>query len=289
MSRIEEMEETVPVYKEMLEQHYRWKGFLARGGCGDVQTAIDLRTNEIVAIKRVPTIRTHPGALKSEIRNARAVSHKNLVRTLAIYETKNTVYFVMEKYPGGDLFDAVVNQPKSRYEDEVVTANIVRQVLEGLAYLHENGIAHCDLKPANIMFAADGSVKIIDLGLSQNIESDSMFTDACGSAGFMAPEIFHDAYNELCDLWALGIITFIMLFGFNPFDPRASFDRSKVKSRILKGFRAEIGANFGAWFPEAYPVSAEARDFIAHLLVADWKHRMTAVEALKHSWITRET
>lgn len=110
-----------------------------------------------------------------------------------------------------------------------------------------------------------------------------------GSPSFIAPEVLMGSYNEECDMWSLGCVVFIMLFGFNPFNPKAIpalQNKDLICENILKGFSAEVRPGYGAFFPETVPVSEKAKDFISNLLTLDWHHRMTVDEALAHSWIT---
>lgn len=108
-----------------------------------------------------------------------------------------------------------------------------------------------------------------------------------GTAYYIAPEVLAGKYNESCDLWSLGVILFVMLYGFPPFfNNNASANSDKeIFMKIKKGFQPKIKPNFGAWFPASIRISKSARDLISRLLRTNVADRMTAEEALEHQWI----
>jgi len=284
----------VPVYRDVdIRTHYNLKGLIGfPGSYGEVRAAVDLRSGKTVAVKMMKVQKHTEGMVKSEIEIMKSVLHENCARVIGVYESKKMTYIVMDKYDGGDLFDMVVSQG-GKFKDEQAAAKIVKQILQGLAYLHEHKIAHCDVKLCNIMLhGPEQQVKLIDFGVSQRVPEDSMLSVEVGSPSFIAPEVIMGAYNESCDLWSLGCVVFILLFGFNPFNPKAVPalpNKEKICERILKGFHAEVRDGYGAWFPKKIAVSDQARDFISGLLTSDWRHRLTVKEALEHPWITSNT
>jgi len=282
-----------------IRKDYQVKGLVGfPGSFGEVRAAISLHTGKTVAVKSMKRHKHTETLIKNEIDIMRSVSHENISKVIAVYENKKMVYIVMEKYDGGDLFDLVVSNG-GKFGEEAKAAAIIKQILHGLIYLHSNHIVHCDIKLCNIMLASSphgcsrgGKVKIIDFGVSQRFQENELLSREVGSPSFIAPEVIMGAYTQACDVWSLGCVVFILLFGFNPFNPKAIpalANKEKICEKVLRGFTPEVRNGGGAWFPKAIPVSAEARDFIAGMLVADWKHRLTAQEALEHPWIVKNT
>ena len=128
----------------------------------------------------------------------------------------------MEECNGGEFFDSLAKRAKEKQMyTEKECANIFKQILEAVNYLHAHGVCHRDLKPENILFstlADDSSLKLIDFGLSKVLDGDKgTMKGAVGTTFYMAPEVISGTYNEKCDIWACGIILYIMLCGKPPF------------------------------------------------------------------------
>lgn len=179
---------------------------------------------------------------------------------------------------GGELFYKIVDIGSFT---EARASSIVKQILEGVKYLHEAGIAHRDLKPENILCKGsddDMVIKIADFGLSKTFDEGSHLTTACGTPDYAAPEVINMAgeYGKEVDLWAVGVITYVLLCGYAPF---FSESQQELFDQI---------SNADYTFPEEEwdSISDSAKDFIKKLLVVDPKERMTAEQALQHEWIT---
>jgi len=281
--------EEVPIYHDVdIRKHYDLKGLIGfPGSFGEVRVAVDLRSGKAYAVKMMKVHKYISTVIKSEIEIMKMLNHENVASIIAVYENKKKVYIVMEKYDGGDLFDLVVSKG-GKFTDEAESALMVKQILQGLLYLHKKKIAHCDIKLCNIMLTGESKVKLIDFGVSQIIKEGEMLHAEVGSPSFIAPEVLMGSYNEMCDMWSLGCVVFIMLFGFNPFNPKAIPalpNKEKICANILQGFTSEVKQGYGAFFPKSIPVSSSARDFISSLLTSDWRHRLSASEALEHPWI----
>jgi len=288
---VEQPIEKVPIYRDVdIRKFYDLKGLIGfPGSFGEVRVAVDLKTGKAYAVKMMKVQKYISNVIKSEIEIMKMVKHKNVASIVAVYENKKKVYIVMEKYDGGDLFDLVVSKG-GKFQDEAAAAKIVKQILEGLQYLHSRRIAHCDVKLCNIMLTSpmDQKVKLIDFGVSQIVKPGESLHAEVGSPSFIAPEVLMGSYNEMCDMWSLGCVVFIMLFGFNPFNPKAIPalpNKEKICENIRKGFSPEVKQGYGAFFPKTIAVSESARDFISCLLTSDWRHRLTTAEALKHPWL----
>jgi len=139
------------------------------------------------------------------------------------------------------------------------------------------GIAHRDLKPENLLLDEDHNIKISDFGLSKDFSNEDM-TTSCGTATYVAPEVLTaTGYDVACDIWSVGVITYILLSGHIPFDGP---DEEKVFDKILS-------ADYSFPSPLWDPVSEEARDFITKIFVVEPKQRMTSSECLQHPWLLK--
>jgi len=279
-------QECVPCFEGIdIRKDYELKDVLGVPGTfGEVRKAIHRRSGQEFAVKIMKVSHYLEHSVRTECDILRRISHLNVCHAECVYSMKKHVYIVMEKYEGGDLFDVVMSKGGKCTED--FTKKVIRQVLKGLEYLHQSGIAHCDVKLSNIMFD-HGIVKLIDFGVSQIVSEEGLHAEV-GSPSFIAPEVLMGSYTEICDMWSLGVVVFILLFGFNPFNPRALPAlqmRARICEAVLRGFTPIVRKGYGAFFPECIPVSEDARDFIAHLLTLDWKTRMTSSEALQHPWL----
>ena len=221
--------------------------------------------------------------------------HPNIIRLHDTFEDKATLYIVMEECNGGELFQRIVEQGQYTEHD---AAKVVKQLLSALQYMHEeNNIVHCDLKPDNILFldkSQDSQIKIIDFGMSKVLPRLQHLSHLCGTPYYTAPEVIKDKkYNHQCDMWSVGVILYVMVFGYPPFyvDPEkyGNKERKAIYEKIKRGFIARVRSTekhgFGPWFPDHLPVSQEVRHLIAKLLEYKVKDRYTAHEALRHPWI----
>jgi len=235
----------------------------------------------------------HFGQLKAEIKVMESIKHTNIIRFYEVFEDTDALYLVMELASGGELFDRI--QQKGHYSEKDA-AGVLRQMFQGIQYLHANKIAHCDLKPDNFLFSHSGEtspIKVIDFGMSKFVERRKYFQTFCGTPFYVAPEVINGKYSEHCDMWSLGVVMFVMLFGYPPFyadqQKFGSFTDDKILSLVKKGFSPVTKDGFGAHFPKGIPATDSAKDLIARLLNLDIAKRLTADEALEHPWLTGET
>jgi len=214
--------------------------------------------------------------LRMEMEILQKISHPNIIQLKEIVDTKDKLYFVMELVTGGELFDRIVDKGSYSEDD---AKELVRKIVSAVEYLHNKGIAHRDLKPENLLVKSlecDTEVKIADFGLSKIIDQEKMMQTACGTPGYVAPEVLQaEGYGEEVDMWSIGVITYILLCGFPPF---YSESVPEVFEQIMK---AEYD------YPAEYwdDISEEAKDFINHLLVVDVKKRLSAKKALEHPFL----
>jgi len=172
--------------------------------------------------------------------------------------------------------------PAALVAAEKDAADLIKQVLSAVAYMHDSGVVHRDLKPENLLYASpedDSKIMISDFGLSKMEDSGIMAT-ACGTPGYVAPEVLaQKPYGKEVDVWSIGVISYILLCGYPPF-----YDENDANlfAQILKG-------EFEFDSPYWDDISHEAKEFIRKLMSVDVDKRLTCEEALAHSWITGAT
>jgi len=266
-----------------LTAKYEVKEELGRGAFSVVKLGVNRKTKEKVAIKiidRNDVGKDYEKNLRMEMDILRRVEHPNIIALQEMIESGNKLYFVMELVTGGELFDRIVEKGSYSEEDAKI---LVRKIVAAIDYLHKQNIAHRDLKPENLLVKSiedDTEVKIADFGLSKIIDKDKMMQTACGTPGYVAPEVLNaEGYDKEVDMWSVGVITYILLCGFPPF---YSESVPEVFEQIMK---AEYD------YPEEYwdEISAEAKDFIDHLLVVDVSKRLTAEQSLNHPWLRQSS
>mmetsp|Transcript_17231 Transcript_17231/g.21483 ORF Transcript_17231/g.21483 Transcript_17231/m.21483 type:complete len:896 (-) Transcript_17231:292-2979(-) len=220
--------------------------------------------------------------LRQEIYIMCQLDHPNIVRLEEVYESHNEIYLVMELCLGGELFDRLDEQPEYHYT-EAACARLVKQMLNAVRYIHDKGIVHRDLKLENFLFSshdAGSELKMIDFGLSKHFKKGEFQDQAVGTPYTVAPEVIRGKYDERCDVWAIGVITYLLLSGDPPFGGCGGPETLlQIRKKILRGvfvFEPE-----DIW----ELVSQEAKDFISDLLITDPKQRPTAREAQHSQWL----
>ncbi|XP_054506372.2 calcium/calmodulin-dependent protein kinase type IV-like isoform X3 [Agelaius phoeniceus] len=216
--------------------------------------------------------------VRTEIGVLLRLSHPNIIKLKEIFETPSEIALVLELVTGGELFDRIVERG---FYSERDAANVVKQILEAVSYLHENGVVHRDLKPENLLYAdlsPNAPLKIGDFGLSKIVDEQDTMKTVCGTPGYCAPEILHGCpYGPEVDMWSVGVITYILLCGFEPFfDPRGD---QYMYGRILTCDYEFVSP----WWDE---VSPNAKDLVRKLIVLDPQKRLTVHQALQHPWVT---
>lgn len=220
-------------------------------------------------------------SLGREIEVLARVSHPNCIEMIECYITSKRVYIVTEIFTGGELLHQVLTKGSL---GEQVSAYILQQILEGISYLHDNGIVHRDLKLENIMLmdAADfPRVRIADFGLSKSFSGGDVLQTLCGSPQYVAPEILHvgagniQQYSPAVDIWSAGVICYMLLSGLSPF----SEEQEPVLFQKIKAgdynFKAEIWQH----------CSQEAKVFVTKLMNVDPSLRYSAKQALQDPWL----
>ncbi|XP_035991720.1 death-associated protein kinase 2a isoform X1 [Fundulus heteroclitus] len=215
--------------------------------------------------------------IEREVTILQQIQHPNIVTLHDVYENRTDVVLILELVSGGELFDFLA-QKESLSEEEAT--QFIKQILEGVNYLHTRKIAHFDLKPENIMLldknVALPRIKLIDFGLAHTIEAGVEFKNIFGTPEFVAPEIVN--YEPLgleADMWSIGVITYILLSGASPFLGETKQDTLRNITAVNYEFDEEF---FGH-------TSELAKKFISQLLEKDKRKRLTIQDALCHPWI----
>ncbi|XP_025870052.2 serine/threonine-protein kinase H2 [Vulpes vulpes] len=258
---------------------YDIKALIGTGNFSKVVRVEQKTTKKPFAIKVVETrVREGREACDSELTILRRVSHQYIVQLVEIFEAQDRVYMVMELATGGELFDRLMTQGSFTEHDAV---RILQMVADGIRYLHALRITHRDLKPENLLYyhpGAESKILITDFGLahSGNKSGDWTMRTLCGTPEYVAPEILlRKPYTSAVDMWALGVITYVLLSGVLPFDDES---HTRLYRKILKGKYNYTG--------EPWPnISHLAKDFIDKLLILEASHRMSAGQALDHPWV----
>lgn len=217
-------------------------------------------------------------ALKDEIINLQKVrAGPNIVQLYEVFEEHSYCYLVTELMPGGELFDRIIEK-KTFSEKEA--RNAIRCVLEALQYMHERRVAHRDLKPENLLLKDPKGlvpVKLADFGFAKSIEKKNGCRTLCGTPGYLAPEILErfPAYDVKCDVWSVGVILFLLLGGYLPFDDE---DEDKVFDRTRNGqydFRPQFWRK----------ISNGAKDLVTKCLTLNPNKRYSCTQCLEHEWM----
>lgn len=256
---------------------------LGTGNYAEVRLGTNKQTGEKVAIKILSTGKETTQDILNEIDIlARVDDHPHIIQLKEIYEKKGRMYIVMELVTGGELFDRIIARQHFSEED---ARDLLHVLIETIRHMHSYGIVHRDLKPENILFAndaPDAPIKIADFGLAklwQPTEEGDALKTLCGTPGYVAPEVLKNrqGYTPQCDMWSVGVILYILLCGYPPFQHE---QQNKLFKQILK-------ADFHFHSPWWDKVSAEAKDMVSRLLVVDPSKRLTPQEAMQHPFMSK--
>ncbi|KAJ3351710.1 calcium calmodulin-dependent protein kinase type 1G [Entophlyctis luteolus] len=271
---------------------------LGTGAFSEVKAATERSTGNKFAIKIIDKTKCKgkETMIETEVKILMRVRHENIVRLFEIHGIVSGIVFFTpihqsDRVTGGELFDDIVGRGKY---SETETGKIVYRILLAINYLHSHGIVHRDLKvdvtikqknpdylnqPENLLLSdktPNAKIMISDFGLSKIFCEEEVMKTACGTPGYVAPEVLkRQGYGREVDLWSLGVITYILLCGYPPF-----YDSNNVElfKQIMTG-RYEFDK---PWWDD---ISDNAKDFIKKLLVLDPYRRMTAHNALHHPFI----
>ncbi|KAM8967771.1 myosin light chain kinase family member 4 [Pelodytes ibericus] len=215
--------------------------------------------------------------VKNEIQVMNQLSHNNLIQLYDAFESRNDIVLVMEYVDGGELFDRIIDENSNL--SEVDTILFIKQICEGIQYMHQMYIIHLDLKPENIMCVsrADYQIKIIDFGLARRYKPREKLKVHFGTPEFLAPEVVnYDFVSFPTDMWSVGVIAYMLLSGLSPF---LGEDENETLNNI-------VVCEWDFEEDEFQNISDAAKDFIIKLLIKEKCWRMSAGESLKHPWLS---
>ncbi|KAF7324700.1 Serine/threonine-protein kinase MARK2 [Mycena kentingensis (nom. inval.)] len=242
---------------------------IGEGAYGKVRMGTHRLTGTRVAIKQIP--KAMSASLTREIHHHRQLHHPHVTQMYEVIATENSIWIVAELCCGGELFDYLVE--KSRLsEDE--TRVIFGQLCLAVAYLHDKGIVHRDLKLENVLLDERCRVKLGDFGFTREYERSVLLETFCGTTGYAAPEMLQGQkyLGPEVDIWSLGIILYCLLTGGLPFDDD---DENIMRDKIIAGN-----------FEDPEWLSDESRDLIKSILLKDPAKRLSISNILAHPWFT---
>eukprot|EP01083_Nonionella_stella_P101541 287939_1 len=272
------------------------EGVLEEGATGRVVGGFEkTNTTNEVAIKIMPKSSDHGNAtaqslFENEVTILTRIKHKNIVRLIDVAHDENNYYIILSLAKGGDLVEYLFDDSIDITEDQA--AQWVRTMLETLEYLHSQNIAHCDLKPENIVFQSNrggNDILLIDFGLAKIVNDETIYSDLCANRFYTAPEIAQHYLNintakaltgkiwKSTDVWAVGVMSYIMVLKTLPFFART--DKGTFESIVNDKLKLPRKNS------ERYSISMNFRDFIKKILHKNPHKRMTIHQALQHPWI----
>lgn len=270
------------VVSSRVDDYYAIGRLIGEGMNGQVRLAHDMLTNETVAVKMVPRLgrENETQFLAREVQIILSISHPNIVNTVDIFVTRRRIHFVLEYLAGGELFDFIA---ENNHFTEVHAATVMTDLLNALSYLHSRGIAHRDVKLENLLCSNSSwplDVKLADFGFANYVNSgnEPMLSSFVGTPYYIAPEMIRaDPHGRPVDIWASGVVMYILLSGKFPFGGK---NEAEYYQRVL---------NKEAYFPtqEWTNVSEDAKDLVRGMLCKDPTKRLTADQCLQHRWFKR--
>lgn len=271
-----------PAGKEDIRDKYEVGEVLGSGSYGQVRQATVKETGAIRAVKILE--RQNPACTNEqwsnqaifhrEVKILQGLNHPNVVRFFDFYEDAHFLYVSMELCKGGEVFNKILELKRFSEAD---AATVTKQMCTAIDHIHKAQIMHRDVKAENFLLSDSSptsAVKMIDFGMAVRFEHGQTFQDLCGSPHYLAPELIGRKYGPEVDLWALGVLVYLMMYGRYPFSGPTP---EKIVSKIL-------------YEPVKWPkvaVSAEGVVFMKRLLTGNPRLRMTAEETTQHAWITQ--
>ena len=271
------------IENKSLFDKYEVKQKIGKGKFGLVKLGINKESKEKVAIKIMTKKNMDKSDLelaKVEIDILKIAQHPNIIKLYDVFENEHHIYIIMEYCSGGDLLSYFESHNYVLSESKV--CEIIHKLSMAVYYLHSYGIVHRDLKPENILMTDSkltADIRLLDFGLSKIIGNDEKCTEPYGTLTFVAPEVLQGKpYDKSVDLWSIGIITFLLLCGYLPFDDQHS-EREIARQTI----NDPVPFDYKIW----NKFSPEAKIFVNGLLQKKPEKRYTIKEVLEHPWIKK--
>ncbi|XP_044258091.1 calcium/calmodulin-dependent protein kinase type II alpha chain isoform X6 [Tribolium madens] len=270
----------VPIACTRFSDNYDLKEELGKGAFSVVRRCVQKSTGLEFAAKIINTKKLSARdfqKLEREARICRKLQHPNIVRLHDSIQEENFHYLVFDLVTGGELFEDIVAR---EFYSEADASHCIQQILESVNHCHQNGVVHRDLKPENLLLASKAkgaAVKLADFGLAIEVQGEQQaWFGFAGTPGYLSPEVLKkEPYGKPVDIWACGVILYILLVGYPPFWDE---DQHRLYAQIKAGA-------YDYPSPEWDTVTPEAKNLINQMLTVNPGKRITASEALKHPWI----
>lgn len=264
---------------EDIRDKYELGKVLGSGSFGQVREAtLKESPSEVRAVKMIERDNedgewSNKAIFVREVGLLKQIKHENIIQYFDVYADSDFLYVVMELCAGGEVFAKIIELKRFSEHDAAV---IGAQMLRAIDYIHKVNIIHRDIKAENFMLAQPtwpSAVKMIDFGMACRFQADQVLTELCGSPHYLAPELIGQRYNHLADVWAFGVLMYLIMYGRYPYDAKQPRDiMVKILTEPIQ------------WSTKV-KLSQEASSFLKSLLEHSPKKRLTAEAALQHSWI----
>ncbi|XP_022239922.1 calcium/calmodulin-dependent protein kinase type II delta chain-like isoform X2 [Limulus polyphemus] len=270
----------VPNICTRFSDNYELKEELGKGAFSIVRRCVQKSSGLEFAAKIINTKKLSARdfqKLEREARICRKLNHPNIVRLHDSIQEEGCHYLIFDLVTGGELFEDIVAR---EYYSEADASHCIQQILESVNHCHQNSVVHRDLKPENLLLASKAkgaAVKLADFGLAIEVQGDQQaWYGFAGTPGYLSPEVLKkDPYGKPVDIWACGVILYILLVGYPPFWDE---DQHRLYAQIKAGA-------YDYPSPEWDTVTPEAKNLINSMLTVNPAKRITASEALIHPWI----
>ncbi|XP_070771208.1 myosin light chain kinase, smooth muscle [Enoplosus armatus] len=254
---------------------------LGTGKFGQVFKLVEKATKKVWAGKFIKAYSAKEKEnVRQEIGIMNSLHHPKLVQCIDAFEGKSDIVMVLEMISGGELFERIIDEDFELTEREVI--KYMLQIIDGVSFIHKQGIVHLDLKPENIMCVnkTGSKIKLIDFGLARRLENAGTLKVLFGTPEFVAPEVInYEAISYPTDMWSIGVICYILLSGLSPF--MGDNDNETLSNVTSASWDFEDEA-----FDE---ISENGKDFITNLLKKDMKARLTCAQCFEHTWLKQDT
>lgn len=254
---------------------------LGKGTFGTVERCTHRKTQQVQAMKTIAKKKVYnPDRMAQEVEIMRILEHPHILKMYETFEDEKYIYIVMELCKGGELLDKLLDLTSGGFSEKAV-AKVMRQVVSAVNYMHQQNVAHRDLKPENFLLAeevddiADAHIKVIDFGFSTLFQPGVPMSTRAVTTNYVAPEVLDGSYTEICDMWSIGVIIYVLLSGQKPFFGACEADvMAKIK-------RAEYTFDEPSW----ETTSEDAKQLIRGLILLNPAERLTAAQVLQHKWM----
>lgn len=262
--------------KGYIENDYTIGEICGSGAFATVRKVTNKQSGQVRALKIIKKQKNQDSArMYLEVEILKKLIHANIMQIFEFYEDKKNFYIITELCDGGELFDMIVEKGSFNEDD---AAWVMKQLMSAINYIHTSSIVHRDLKPENILLDTKKAniIKIIDWGTARFFEKNKKMNKVSGTPYYIAPEVLFEKYDEKCDIWSCGVIMYILLCGYPPFN---GDNDAEILGKIKAGKFV---------FPEEEwdVISDEAKDLISKMLTFNPTDRFSASQCLSHKWLT---